>query len=113
MINFYEFCKIINENFTRDEVANHPDMNKLTQYLKNIELKINQAEESKNIQELNNIKKELESQMRDNKMALSQMNPQDRQRNVYLTAVSANIQGKWEYLTNVIDRVQNSIRTNY
>jgi hypothetical protein len=101
--------KSLGENFTRDDVMSHPDMNNLKKYLQDIEVKIDQAEKSKNAQELNNIKKDLEYQMRDNKMALSKMNPQDRQRNVYLSTISANLQAKWEYVSNVINRVQSSM----
>jgi hypothetical protein len=108
LLNAMKQFKTLGENFTRDEVMSHPDMNNLKKYLQNIELRIDQAEKSKNIQELNNIKQELEYQIRDNKTALSKMNPQDRQKNVYLSTVSSNLQGKWEYVSNVINRVQRS-----
>lgn len=109
MKTFNEWLNLKENYISRDEVTNNPDTDRITKYFLDIENRINQAEKSKNIQQLNFILKELESQMQNNKIALSKMNPQDRQKNVQLTMISQNLQAKWEYLKNVINRVQGSI----
>lgn len=110
MKTFNEWLNLKENYISRAEVSSHPDADRIKKYFLDIENRIDQAEKSKNIQQLNFILKELESQMQENKAAQSKMNPQDRQKNVQLTMVSQNLQSKWEYLKNVISRVQGSMQ---